>query len=548
VLRTSLFVALIVASFAAPPAGATGEKHRPAGMPVAGSASFRRQLQATFAAERVIVAVRQSPAAASYLRANRAVALSRRAGLWLVRGPVAARVATRLEAHRLLRYLQPDRAVAQRSWYGEGEPLAAGEWWVTAVGADEVQAPPGPGVPISVIDGGLDATHPEFVGRPETRLLNTHTAGVVHVHGTMVASVAAAPLNGQGIAGLYPQARLRSFDVGLLRCSDVVAGTDAAIDADETSVLNYSLGFADARDCPALFDAVAVAFGTGHLVVAAAGNDGRTRENFPASWPHVLTVAATDKNDQTSGFSTRNLGVDLAAPGESIPAAVPFAVEPSGYLPVDGTSFSAPLVSAAAAWAWTSRGAEIRDVTQLFELLRLSSRDIGEDGWDKESGFGVLDLPSLLADSIPAGDPGEPNDDIDQIVAHGLFVQAARPLLPRGKTRGTVTATLDWTEDPVDVYRVRVPGRRSVSLRLTTDADVDLELFQPSAKTVYYVNHRKALRGPLIGGSYRTGRSTETFTVSNGGRGGAYVFACAFKPKSGSFLDATYTLRATVKK
>ena len=547
-LKQSVVLTLIVASYAAPSADATGQKHRPAGMPVSGSVSFQRQLQATFAAERVILAVRQSPSAASYLRANGATVLSRRAGLWLVHGRIAARVSTWLESQGLLRYLQADGAAAQHSWYVEGEPLAAGEWWVTAVGADEVQAPPGPGVPVSVIDDGLDATHPEFAGRPETRLLNTHVQGVVHVHGTMVASVAAAPLNGQGIAGLYPQARLRSFDVGLLRCSDVVAGTDAAIDADETSVLNYSLGFADARDCPALFDAVAVAFGTGHLVVAAAGNDGRTRENFPASWPHVLTIAATDKGDQTSGFSTRNLGVDLAAPGESIPAAVPFTVEPSGYMDVDGTSFSAPLVSAAAAWAWTSRGAEIGDVTQLFELLRLSSRDIGEDGWDKESGFGVLDLPALLTDSIPDADPSEPNDDIDQVVAHGLFVEATRPLLARGKTRGTVTATLDWTEDPVDVYRVWVPGRRSVSFRLTTDADVDFEVFRPSAKTVHYTNHRRALRGPLIGGSYRAGRSTETFTVSNDSRGGVYVFACAFKPRSGSFLDATYTLRAGVKK
>jgi subtilisin family serine protease len=362
----------------------------------------------------------------------------------------------------------------------------------------------------------------------------------------MVASVAAAPLNGQGIAGLYPQARLRSYDVGLIRCSDVVAGTEAAIHADKKSVLNYSLGFADARDCPALYDAVAAAFGTGHLIVAAAGNDGRIRENFPASYPHVLTVAAIDQNDRTSGFSTRNLGVDLAAPGESIPAAVPFSVDPSGYLPVDGTSFSAPLVSAAAAWAWTTRSSEIADVNQLFELVRQSARDIGDDGWDEKSGFGVLDLPALLTDSIPHADLNEPNDDIDQVVAHGLFRQATPPLLARGKARASVEAALDWTEDPVDVYRVWVPGHRSVSFRLTPDADVDLELFRSSAKTVYYTNHRKALQGPLIGGSYRNGRSAETFVVSNDARAGAYVFACAFKAKNRSVLDATYTLRATV--
>ena len=544
--RKSLLSALLVAScVAAPPAGAAGPKHQPAGMPVPGATSFRRQLQATFAAERVILAVRRHPAAIGYLRATDATPLSARAGLWLVHGRRSAEVASRLHARGLLRYLQPDRAVARRAWYGEGEPLASSEWWVTAVGADEVQ-PPGAGVPISVIDTGLDVTHPEFAGRPETLLLNAHVRGVEHIHATMVASVAGAPLNGQGIAGLYPRARLRSYDVGRLRCSDVVAGTDAAVDADRTSVLNYSIGFEDARDCPALYDAVTVAFGAGHLAVAAAGNDGRTRENFPASYPHVLTVAATNANDETSGFSTRNLGIDLAAPGESIPAAVPFSVDPSGYLLVDGTSFSAPLVSAAAAWAWTARGSEIRDVTQLFELLRRSARDIGDNGFDAASGSGVLDLPALLTDSLPDADPSEPNDDIDQIVANGLFRQATPPLLARGKARAAVTATLDWTEDPVDVYRVWVPAMRSVSFRLMPDADVDLELFRRGAKTVYYANRRKALRGSLIGGSYRDGRSVETFVVSNGGRAGAYVFACAFKPRSGSFLDATYTLRATI--
>ena len=111
-----------------------------------------------------------------------------------------------------------------------------------------------------------------------------------------------------------------------------------------------------------------------------------------------------------------------------------------------------------------------------------------------------------------------------------------------------MTATLDFTEDPVDVYRVWVPGRRSVALRLTTNADVDLELFQPSAKTVYYTNHRKALRGPLIGGSYRSGRSTETFVISNDSRNGVYVFACAFKPRNATLLDATYRLSATVRR
>jgi hypothetical protein len=526
-----------------PNPGAATSKHRPAGMPVSAGPSFERQLAATFAAERVILAARQDPAAFAFLRASGAKLLSAHAGLWLVPGRVAARVAVELHDRDLLRYVEPDRAGGQRTLYGDGEPLAPYQWWVAAVGAEQVQ-PPGPGVPITVIDDGLDMTHPEFAGRPETTLLNANALVAGDGHGTMVASVAAAPVNGQGIAGLYPQARLRSYDVGEIFCSDVVAGTEAAIEADQFSVINYSVGFDE--DCSALYDAITIAFGAGHLVVAAAGNDGRTVENFPGSYPHVITVAAMDPNGETSGFSTRNLGIDLAAPGESIPAAVPFSVDPSGYAFVDGTSFAAPLVSAAAAWTWTTRASEIGDVTQLFELVRGSGRDIGDPGWDAESGFGVLDLPALNTDAMPAVDPNEPNDDIDQVVAHGLFREATAPLLRPGKTRGQVVASVDWTEDPVDVYRVWVPPRRSVAFRLAPNADVNLELFGPNAKTVHYRNRRAALRGSLIGGSYRSGRSVERFVVSNGGRRGAYVFACAYKTKTGDFLDAAYQLRATV--
>jgi subtilisin family serine protease len=527
--------------------GAASPKHRPAGMPLSPALPLQRQLAATFAADRVIVAARQHPAADEYLRRSGAKLLSRRAGIWMVDGRIAGRVAFGLEARGLLRYIERDRGRIRHSFYGDGEPLAPDQWWVPAVGADQLQ-PPGPGVPIVVIDDGLDLTHPEFAGRPETALLNSNVLGEGDGHGTMVASVAAASLNGQGLAGLYPQARLRSYDYGTGSCSEVVAGTDAAIEADQFSVINFSGGFARASDCFALYDVIAAAFGTGHLVVAAAGNDGETRENFPASYPHVITVAATDANDDTSGFSTRSLGIDLAAPGESIPAAVPFQLDPTGYASVDGTSFSAPLVSAAAAWIWTTRASEIDHVTQLFELVRTSARDVREPGWDKESGFGVLSLPALTTAVMPPADSSEPNDDIDQVVANGLFREATPPLLHPGKARAQIRASLDWTEDPVDVYRVWIPARGSVSFRLTADANVDLELFRPSARTVYYENRRAALRAPLMGGSYRSGRSAESFVVSNSGRRGAYAFACAYKAGDGAFLDATYQLRVAVRR
>ncbi len=129
-----------------------------------------------------------------------------------------------------------------------------------------------------------------------------------------------------------------------------------------------------------LLDTVAVAFRTGSIVVAAAGNERQqgTPINAPANFTHVLTIAATDPQNRTASFSTAGLQVDLAAPGVDIPAAIPVAFNPSGYASVDGTSFAAPIVTGATAWVWTARPQ--LDNTQIFDLMRYSAIDLGPDG------------------------------------------------------------------------------------------------------------------------------------------------------------------------
>ena len=90
------------------------------------------------------------------------------------------------------------------------------------------------------------------------------------------------------------------------------------------------------------------------LVVAAAGNDGETGNalTYPASLPHVLTVAATNQQNEATTFSSRSRFVDIGAPGQDMTVAT--ALDQS-WAPEDGTSFAAPLVAGAAAWVWTVR-------------------------------------------------------------------------------------------------------------------------------------------------------------------------------------------------
>jgi len=459
--------------------------------------------------------------------------VSRRLGIWRLRTGRAQRVALGLRplAIEADRELSPQRANA--------EPFAELEWWRGAVGADQV-TPPGPGKNVTVIDTGLDFGHPEFAGRPNTTLLNAQstTGAEDEAHGTAVSSVLAAPENGVGLAGIYPQARLSEWDTGPMFVSDVIEGIDRALD-EGSSVINMSFGF-DGYD-RLLADEVDVAFGTGSLLVAAGGNDflEGNAAHSPAVLPHVLTVAATDDQNRPSPFSNRSTAVDLAAPGENIPVAVPTWLDGSGYTAGDGTSFSAPLVSGAAAWVWTRRP-EL-DVTQLFDLLRWSARDIGEPGFDEATGWGLLDVPAALADPAPAIDPEEPNDDVDQVVPGRLFRNAEAPLTAPGRTRASVSARLDATEDPEDVYRVWVPPGRRVAIQVTVSAAADVELWNSTTSSVLVTG--AARRQHLLGSSSYTGTQPEAVAFRNRLRRGTFVYLDVYLPERGA---STAEYRATI--
>ncbi len=276
------------------------------------------------------------------------------------------------------------------------DPLVGQQWWISPVGLDRAE-PPGPGKPLTIIDTGVDLTHEEFSARPSTVALNgSRPQPSSRTHGTAVASVAAAPTNGLGLVGVYPQAALQVWDASPfgdgITAGDVIQGLDAAIRTGQ-GVVNLSLG-SQSRN-PLLDSMVAVTFASGTLVVAAAGNS-RTSGSpleYPASLPHVLTAGAIDQTGQPAFFSSGSQYVDLAAPGMAIPVAVPLTYpDPDHYSTYSGTSFAAPIVAGAAAWVWTVR--PTLDVTQLVEVMRLSAQDVFSPGFDAFSGFGRLDIPT----------------------------------------------------------------------------------------------------------------------------------------------------------
>jgi hypothetical protein len=362
------------------------------------------------------------------------------------------------------------------------DPMVSMQWWIPVIGADR-EEPPGPGKPVTVVDSGIDLSHPEFLGRPNTTALNEQTIDEEDEdHGTEVSSVVAAPNNGVGIVGVYPEAVLRVWDAspfGFLNEGSAIAGIVEAA-RHGPGVINLSFGGED--DDPLLEDAISFAFRSGSLVVAAAGNEGfeGSPNNFPAFYPHVLSVGATNDQGRVAGFSTISATVDLVAPGVRIPVAEPTTEEPSGFILVSGTSFASPLVAGSAAWVWTRR--PDLDNTQLFELMRRSAVDIGEPGHDHASGYGLLSIPNALAARTPSRDPYEPNEEPVEIEANGLFATGLPPLTRPAQTTGQVSARVDRSEDPIDLYRLWVPAGQTLRTRYTGSVAVRLLRRTPRAE------------------------------------------------------------------
>ncbi len=486
-------------------------------------------LSALAQADDALVALEPDPRAERLVRAAGGVAVSRPLGIWKLQGHAAARIVPRLEGLGALRYAEASQRRDELVRFTD--PLATPElgWHLYAVGAQNAE-PPGPGFPVTIIDTGLDLGHPDFAGRPDVFALNPQgvdRADPDTYHGTFVASTAAAAVNGVGAEGIYPQATLRVWDLPDLSDASLIAGIMAAVAAGP-SVINLSLG--GNTPSRAEHEAIAYAVGTGSLVVAAAGNERveGDRPQFPAAYPHVLTVGSTARDGRPSFFSSTSPALDLAAPGEDVPVQDPLAAD--SHPLQSGTSFAAPIVSAAAAWIRTVRGP--MSPTQLSDLLRASARDAGAPGFDDRTGFGLLDIPAALAAPIPPSDPQEPNDDVREVVAGGLFAQAKRPVSNRFRAR------LDATEDPDDVYRLGLPRNRTVRIVVTPTSDVRVALFGPGARTVVGRRARLAL-------SDRPGGRAEVVTYTNRTRAAQVLYLHVRPANAASIANPQYAVAIT---
>jgi len=277
------------------------------------------------------------------------------------------------------------------------DPYIDSQWALRTLEADSSwSVADGSGQTVAVIDTGVsrepDVARNLLVGWDVIRG-RSDGRNDQNGHGTHVAGVIAAEANnGIGGAGLAPGAKIlpvRALDTnGNGFWSDVANGIVYAVNQG-AGVINLSLG--GDTDDPSLRAAINYALGNGRIVVAAVGNDGTGAATYPAAYPGVIGVAASDGADRVASFSNHGQAVDLAAPGVGILSTVP-----GDFASSSGTSMAAPFVSATAALlrsAAVARGLGHVDVQQA---LRSSAVDVEARGFDARSGAGRVSARGAL--------------------------------------------------------------------------------------------------------------------------------------------------------
>jgi len=285
---------------------------------------------------------------------------------------------------------------------------------------------------VAIVDSGIDlkiGDGSEFPGHPDLR--DKIIAGWDFVdednvpqdicgHGTHVSGIATAVTNNDiGIAGIAFSNNIKIMPIRVLdkdcvgTVSNVAKGIRYAAE-NGANVINLSLG--RKFSSTTLKDAVDYAWNKGMVLAAAAGNDGNGGKYYPASYPNVISVAATDYNDKKASFSNFNDEIDISAPGVNVFSTFPtyeFTIgtkygRSQNYDVGSGTSMSVPHVVGLAGLLFAQ---DInRDNVKVRAIIEETADNLGASGWDKYFGWGRINVskalnyvPTVCGDGIKEG-------------------------------------------------------------------------------------------------------------------------------------------------
>jgi hypothetical protein len=327
---------------------------------------------------------------------------------------------------------------------------------------DAWQLTEGAGVTVAVIDSGVypnvsDLSGDTVISGPDFTGLHTSPDNANWgQHGTWMASIIAGHGHDggyDGIMGIAPEAKILSIRVipdkgdpgyqaynneSEQRIQDELADGIMTAVKDHAQVISMSIGYS--APSGAVRDAIMYAYRHGTVLVASSGNSGDNDTqhgsgssglapvSFPAEYPGVLGVGAVTVNGTPASFSSGNLSVQVAAPGNGVPAQGRNGL----YYTVDGTSPACALVAGVVALI-KSRYPTISPAL-VTEALTSTAQQTPSGSYDVHTGFGIVDADAAL---LKAGQlmQGRPQGSQVPLSAHfggGTAAVPAAPVTPRG--------------------------------------------------------------------------------------------------------------------
>jgi hypothetical protein len=389
------------------------------------------------------------------------------------------------------------------------------QWAPGKIRADEAWIIARDGVPIAIIDTGVDYDHPDLKGKVVkghnwTSILNFNDPIDLDSHGTHCAGIAAAfTNNSEGVAGISWGSKIIAEKIlggwqgmPLLPLSQAAAGIIEAaglgakvLSCSWEASLFYPLvvGALTVADFAVLTSAIIYADAKGTLVCVAAGNEDRQLPGWPAAFPGVFVVGSTDQNDNRSIWDlSKNQASDygpwvsIAAPGTYIYSTIPTSMHTPPYGAKSGTSMATPCVAGAAAVVWQKYSNWTAG--QVASRLQKTAKPLP----GSQLGSGRLDLfDAVFNGSFEDGTNGW------KIIGTGAAISKLGPILPTsGNLMGMISSGPDNAQVQSSMEQPIVIQSGVTSIDLKFDYDFVTEEYPEWVNRGYNDNMRIELVTP----------------------------------------------------